>query len=68
MKTTSKEMAKVESVGDAMVEAGLETRQEAEESNEFERRVMGYEAHTCSNCGEEVGRNQRRCGLCGCRL
>jgi hypothetical protein len=65
---TSTELARVEAVGDAMVDAGLETRREAEESNEFERRVMGYEGHTCSTCGEEVGRNQRRCGLCGVRL
>lgn len=66
--TTDNELKKIEATGDALVAAGFETKAESDESNEFERRVMGIPSRECPNCGAEVSRNQRRCGDCEVRL
>lgn len=68
MRAESPELKKVEAEADELVAGGFETRQDADESTLFEQRGLGIPGHVCSNCGEEVTREQRRCGLCGCKL
>ena len=62
------ELEKLEERSDMLVAEGCETQAAAAESDAFERRVCGIPSRECKNCGEEVGRNQRTCNLCGCRL
>jgi predicted nucleic acid-binding Zn ribbon protein len=68
MSEPCKELLEIEARGDEMVAAGFESERDAEESNEFERRVMGIPSRECPCCGAEVSRNQRRCGDCDTRL
>lgn len=69
MNTNSKtELEKIEETGDLLIAEGVESERGAEESNEFERRIMGIPGRECKNCGEEYLRGQKRCGLCGEKL
>ena len=66
MKNESEELKKIEAASNELVSDSSVA--EEEESTEWEAKVMGVSPHTCSFCGEEVGRSFRRCGLCGTLL